>query len=31
MVCDGVALLIEMEKLAADGKSFEALIPKQKK
>merc|ERR1712121_154701 len=26
-VCDGVALLIEMEKLAADGKSFDALIP----
>jgi len=26
-VCDGVALLIEMEKLAADGKSYDALIP----
>merc|ERR1712221_3487 len=26
-VCDGVALLIEMEKLAAEGKPFDALIP----
>jgi creatine kinase len=26
-VCDGVALLVEMEKLAADGKPFDALIP----
>jgi len=26
-VCNGVGLLIEMEKLAADGKSFDALIP----
>merc|ERR1719308_198496 len=26
-VCDGVALLIEMEKLAQDGKSYDALIP----
>lgn len=26
-VCDGVALLIEMEKLAAEGKPYDALIP----
>merc|ERR1712142_68859 len=26
-VCNGVALLIEMEKLAAEGKPFDALIP----
>merc|ERR1719400_1124626 len=27
-VCDGVGLLIEMEKLAAEGKPYDALIPK---
>merc|ERR1712243_87560 len=26
-VCDGVGLLIEMEKLAAEGKPYDALIP----